>query len=252
MRDITLTRQNATDPYLLVPPSQRHLGGDEPDIETDRLRLRIGDRPIARNLRRLYELGNRQMPDNLEVFTSYDLWLLTHAVSVIKEGGYKRVRHLGYRMSFHEKPRVTVVEVLPQTRFVTKIGGFLRAETDIQLNGEAKVPDNLIALLEEVESFSLGGQIRFSAEANVVGRVSFSVMTPVIEAVGIGSSSSEWVFRKDSQPLLGDQLMIQIVLTPRRLRKIKLRAQLHVTITTFNFLPVRLESDWLELECELR
>lgn len=252
MREITLARQNATDPNLLVPPSQRHLGGDEPDIEADRLRLRIGDRPIARNLRRLYELSDRQLPDTLEVFTSYDLWLLTHAVSVIKEGGYKRVRHLGYRMSFQEKPRVTVVDILPQTHFVTKVGGFFRAETDIQLNGEAKVPDSLTELLEEVESISLGGQIRISAEANVVGRVSFSVMTPVIQAVGVGSNGSEWVFRKDEQPLLGDQLMIQIVLTPRRLREIKFRAQLHAAITTFDFLPALLESDWLDLECELR
>jgi len=250
MREIELNRQSALDPDLLVPPSKRTLGTD-PDIEAGPLRLRIGERPVARNLRALYELRGRQLPEDLEIFISYDIWLLTHCVSVVKEGGFKQIRQMGYQMRFPDKPKVTVIEVLPQTDFVKRVGGFLKSESDIQINGQASLPDSLTHLLNKVENLSFGGKLTISKHLNVVGMVSFSVMTPVIQAVGVGDNGSEWVFKKYEQPLLGDQLMIQIVLTPPHLRRLNFKARLYATVTTFNLVPVRFESQWIDLECSL-
>lgn len=250
MREIQLDSQSALDQDLLVPPSKRTFGA-EPDVEAGRIRLRIGERPVARNLRVLYELSKREVPADLEVFISYDIWLLTHSISVVKEGGFKQIRQLGYQMKFPDRPRVTVLEVLPQTRFVTNVGGFFKGEADIQLNGQAAVPDSITHLLDYVEDLSLGGKVTLSNQINLVGRVSFAVMTPVIQAVGAGDSSSEWVFIKDEQPLLGDQLMTQMILTPLRLNKLKFKARLYATISSFNLIPARFQSDWIDLECIL-
>lgn len=250
MREIQLERQSALDPDLLVPPSERTFGA-EPDIEAGRIRLRIGERPVARNLRVLYELGKREVPADLEVFLSYDIWLLTHTISVVQEGGFKQIRQLGYEMQFPDKPKVTVLEVLPQTRFVTKVGGCLKGEADIQLNGQVAVPDSITHLLDYVEDLSFGGKVTLSNQLNVVGRVSFAVMTPVIQAVGVGDSRSEWVFIKDENPLLGDQHMTQMILTPLRLKKLKFKARLNATISSFNLIPARLQSEWIDLECIL-
>jgi hypothetical protein len=251
MREIDLDFKSARDPDLLVPPSKRTFGA-EPDIEVGQLRLRIGERPVARNLRLLYEMSKRELPSDLEVFVSYDIWLLTHSVSVIKEGGYKKIRQLGYQVRFPDKPKVTVLEVLPQTHFVTKVGGFFKSEADIQINGQASMPESITHLLNTVENLSLGGKLVLSEQVNLVARITFAVMTPVIQAVGAGDNGSEWVFRQDEQPLLGDQLMIQILLTPRRLRALDFKARVYATIATFNLVPVRVTSEWTDLSWALQ
>jgi hypothetical protein len=250
MREIELNQRSALDPDLLVAPSKRTFGTD-PDIEVGRLRLRVGERPVARNLRALYELRKRGLPEDLEVFISYDIWLLTHSVSVVKEGGFKKIRQIGYQMRFPDKPKVTVLEVLPQTDFVTRFGGFFKSEADIQINGHASVPESLTHLLDMVEYLSFDGQFTISKQLNVVGRVSFSVITPIIQAVGVGDNGSEWVFKKHDRPLLGDQLMMQIVLTPRRVRRLNFKARVYATVSSFNLVPARFQSDWLDLQCML-
>lgn len=251
MCDVILGRQNAVDPDLLVPPSKRDFG-TEPDIRDKHVRLRIGNRPLARNLRVLYKLSNRKLPEDLEVFMSYDIWLLTHAVSVIQEDGFKKIQQVGYQMCFPDDPKVTVIEMLPQTRFIRKIGTSLESETDIKISGQASVPDSLTQLLDHVDGLSFGGKLTVCNHANIAIRLSFAVMSPVVLAVGVGDSNSEWVFTRQQQPLLGDQLMIQLVLTPKYLEKLNFRARVYATISTFNFLPVRLKSNWIELECELK
>ena len=250
MREIMLGAQSALDPDLLVAPSKRTFGV-EPEIETDRIRLRIGERPIVRNLRALYEKSKRKLPADLEVFISYDIWLITHSVSIVKEGGFKQIRQVGYQVRFPEKPKVTVVEVLPQTHFVTKLGGSFENEADIQIDGRASIAGSLTDLLDTVENVSFGGKLTLSQHLNVVARINFSVMTPVIQAVGIGDNGSEWVFNKEEKPLLGDQLMIQILLTPRRLKKLAFKARVYATITTFNMVPARFQSEWIDLNCVL-
>ncbi|QDT50503.1 hypothetical protein Pan258_45820 [Symmachiella dynata] len=242
---------DAIDKEDFVPPSERHLG-DEADIEMEPFRFRIGDRPIARDLRRLYELAERDVPEDLEVFHDNNIWIITHAVSVLGTRSFKSVADFGYRMRYADSPRVTILEVMPQTRFITHIGGCFKNEAEIDIHGGASVPAELTDLLDQIEAVSVGGELRLSSKTNIVGRLSFSVVTPIITATGVGDSGSEWVFRKDENPLVGDHLMFQIVHTPRYQKTLKFKAQVYATVMTSWFFPARLESDWVELTCRLR
>ena len=69
------------------------------------------------NLRKLYEARGRELPTSHAVlFDNYEIWLLAHSVSVVQEGGYRRVEQLGYRVHFPETPKVTVLDMLPQSQ----------------------------------------------------------------------------------------------------------------------------------------
>jgi len=251
MEEIVLNWDNASDPDLKISPYKRTFGM-EPEIEEKQIRLRIGKRPIVRNLRTLYEINSRSLPEDLELFVAYDIWMITHVVSIVQASGFRKVKQLGYQVNFPEDPKITVLEVLPQTQFVKKIGTSCESITDIQLNGQAQVPQELTNMLDQIESISFNGKLAMSNSVNIVGRLSFSIMTPIVQAVGKGDDSSEWIFTKDEKPLLGDQLMVQIILTPKFLDEITFQSRVYATISTFNVLPVRLKSDWITIQCELQ
>jgi hypothetical protein len=256
--DIVLTAEDAVDPDLLVPPSERHLGPN-PQIEEGNIEIRIGQRPFVRSLRALYESSERAVPPGMEIFTSYKLWLLTHAVSVVKEPGRKDIRQLGYEVSFPEEPRVTVVEVFPQSRFIKKFGSELESrfvfEAGIQINGQVAPPEIITELMKQVHPLSFGGKAEAKAEittkGDFVGRFSFAVLTPVIEAIGVGDNYSQWLFTKDTKPLVGDHIMMQLILVPKNLRELRFRARASATTTTFNLLPSKRKSRWMDLSVSL-
>ena len=256
--DILLTPEDAVDPDLLVPPSERHLGA-KPQIEQDNIEIRIGQRPFVRSLRALYESSDRDVPPGMEIFTSYKLWLLTHAVSVVKEPGRKDIRRLSYEVSFPEEPRVTVVEVLPQSRFVKKVGAELESrfvfEAGVKLNGQVAPPESITELMKQVHPLSFGGKAEAKAEiatkGDFVGRLSFAVLTPVIEAIGVGDDYSHWAFTKDIKPLIGDHIMMQVILVPKNLKELQFRARVSATTTTFNLLPGKRQSKWIDLSVPL-
>jgi hypothetical protein len=256
--DVLLSPEDAVDTDLLVPPSERHLG-PEPQIERDNIEVRIGRRPFVRSLSALYESSGQKVPPGMEIFKAYKLWLLTHSVSVVKEPGRRDVRRLGYEVSFPEEPRVTVVEVFPQSRFVKKLGAELESrfvfEAGVELNGQVAPPESVTELMKQVYPLSFGGKAAAKAEISTrgdfVGRLSFAVMTPIIEAIGVGDDYSQWVFTKDTKPLVGDHIMMQIILVPNGLRELPFRARVSATTTTFNLLPSKRSSKWIELSVPL-
>lgn len=250
--EIVLGIRSALDPDLMISPLDRTFG-DDPEIEEGFLKLRIGDRPFARNLRTMYELNDRKVPDEIEIFMAYDVWLITHVVSIMQEAGYKKVKQLGCEVRFQEEPKVTILELLPQTRFIKKLGGLFKSEAGIQLNGKATLPASVSQLLNSVENFSLGAEMTLSSQANIVGKLSFAVMSAAVVATGVGDRRSEWLFNKaGDRPLQGDQLMVHVLLTPKHLKNVTFKARIYATISGFNFIPVRLKSEWVDLACDLK
>lgn len=256
--DVVLSPEDSLDPDLLIPPSERHLG-PETQIERDNIEVRIGRRPFVRSLSALYESSGQEVPRGMEIYKAYKLWLLTHSVSVIKEPGRRDVRRLGYEVAFPDEPRVTVVEVFPQSRFVKKLGAELESrfmfEAGVELNGQAAPPEAITELLKQVHPLSFGGKAGAKAEivakGDFVGRLSFAVMTPIIEAVGVGDDYSQWVFTRDTRPLVGDHIMMQVILVPNGLRELQFRARVSAITTTFNLLPNKRRSEWVDLSVPL-
>jgi len=242
VREVTLTFADALDRLLAVAPSQRTFG-TEPELEKGQVRLRIGERPIVRDLKRLYRKSGKTLPPDLEVFSAYNIWMILYAVGIVRASGMREVDRFGFAITFPEKPRVTVLNVLPQTRFVKRVGAALKAEAALSLNGSAQLPEAVTQMLAQTDALSADASLKISTEANLVGTLSISVLTPIIQAIGTGSRRAEWVFEKSEEPLLGDQHMAVTLLAPKSIDELETTVRLSATVSVFNFLPCNLETD---------
>lgn len=228
--------------------------GSEGLISVKDLEISLGDRPVCKNLRRLYELSKREVPSEIEVFDLYDIWLLTHAIGIIKrENSTAKVKSIGYQADFTGAQQVFTIDLLPRTKFVSTLEISSKTEVALGLEGHAQVPETVKTLLEQVEYIGGDASIKLASDNKIVGNLSFSVMTPVIQAVGMGASRCEWIFEEDKEPLLGDQIMIQTILVPKGTPSItfKARGYAFVKASWISF-PVPFYTDDLELTCLLQ
>jgi len=259
MKEIILTPSDALNPELEQPLYMTKLGG-EAQIEKDNIAVRIGQRPIVRSLRELYERANKELPPDLQVFSSFRLWMITHVVSVVREErGMKDITRIVYEVLFPPAPEVTIVQVLPQTKFIKKIGVIGEAnwvfDVGLAVNGQIAPPAAITELLEQTEFVSFGGEakakIDISNKFSLVGNLSFSVVTPKIVAVGVGDDYCRWEFTKDDMPLIGDHLMIQILLVPKHEHTLKFQSRVSATTTVLRTFPNTRRSQWLDLTANL-
>jgi hypothetical protein len=243
IREVTLTFADAVDPLLAVPPTQRTFGG-EPTLEKGHVRMRIGERPIVRNLKQLYKKMNKALPADLEVFTAYNIWLIAFGVGIIRDSGMREVEQFGLAVTFPDEPRTTIVDVLPQTRFVKTAGGQLKVEAGLSLNGSARLPEAVTQAISQTDVLSADAALKLSTEANVVGTLSFSVLTPVITAIGVGGRHAEWAFEKSEEPLIGDQHMVLTLLAGKPVEELPITTRLSATVSVFNMLPCKLQTEF--------
>lgn len=239
---------------LLVSPYDIDYGTEPADtITVKSLEVRLGDRPVCRNLRRLYELSHAELPPDIAVFDEYDIWSITHTIGAIhRQDSYPKVKGLGYEANFVNAAKVLTIEILPRSKFVSI--GEVKSETqfDLGLEGHAQPPEGVKEFLNQVEYLGGDASIKLSSDLKMIGRVSFSVMTPIIQAVGLGSSHCEWLFEVEDKPLLGDQIMLQTVLVPRGTRDLKFKARGYALLRpSWISFSTMLYTDWLEVECHL-
>src|SRR4051812_10899753 len=77
-----------------IEDEKRKLGGEQED---EPIRLYMGKRPILLDLKKfLQESGKDVQADGM--FRHYNMYLLSHSVGVLKEGGWRKVNQIGYRM----------------------------------------------------------------------------------------------------------------------------------------------------------
>jgi|GEM_PF-6852227 len=248
------TASNVLGKDFEITPSQRLQGGNEPDIETSKIRMYIGTKPMLTDIRKLYKKINKPVPPEVELFKSYNAYFLPHTVGVIQEGGSDSIRQIGYQMKFPANAEVSVLNVLPESKFITKVGGGFGFEADLSLNGEAHIPESVTAWAESTEMLGLGGKLRLSTANNIIGRFKFSVVTSEIMSIGKGSTYSEWVFNRGESPLFGNDIeMYQLILVDKFYSEpvLKFQARVYCVISTWGLIPSRRESDWIPLECRL-
>lgn len=228
--------------------------GDEGSISVKDLHIRLGDRPVARNLRKLYEKAGKELPADIAVFDRYKIWLLTHSIGAIniKGSSYPKILSLGYEANFEDAEYVYTIEILPRTKFVTTFSAESRIEVALGLEGHAQVPEAVTQLLEQIEYVGADAQIKLAADNKMVGQLSFSIMTPTIQAIGIGASQCQWVFEVEDKPLLGDQVMIQTILVPKNTKQISYNVRGYALIkSAFVSFPAKFHTDWINVKCDL-
>jgi hypothetical protein len=242
---------------LLRAPGDKHYGLEDesavPDeISIKGLLVRLGNRPLAKNLRSLYEKAHRELPSDLAVFDSYDLWLVPHSVGILRRHGSALVHAVGYEADFCDAEQVYTLDMLPQTKFVTLVEGSVQAEADIGIEGNAELPDAAKLFLEATESIGGDARLKLSAETKLLGRISLSVMSSVVQSIGIGKPKIEWKIDVDDRPLLGDQMLLQTIAVPAGTESLQFRAKAYALIKGNRFrFPAFFETGIVSVNCPL-
>jgi hypothetical protein len=235
--------------------------GKTPDVAQDRVEIRIGSRPICYDLARLFHEAKQEPSPGMKVLSAhFSLWLLLNTVSVLSEPGGKKVDYLDFEISFPEEPYVTVVDLLPQTEFVTafRVGGSARLECSASFDFSGDQPGTFASstLLEAartvLEMSGVDGKVEVSAKAGVMGKLSFAVRTAKIQAVGAGDHYSRWILKKDENSLIGQHAFAQILLTSSVLGEVNYDARVGITMATFFSLPKMRRSEWKKLSVTLK
>ena len=235
----------------LIDPVREFAGGPG-EIDAKNIRIRIGRRPLCSNLRKVYEESGREIPLEWKLYDAYDVWMITHVVGIADDGqgGFKNVKQLGYKMRFPEEVDYRIQELAPQTEFVKKIGGDLKFNAGIDFNGKLAGPAKLpFSEVLPIPGFS--GEMKVGTDARLFGELSFGVFSKKVITTGVGDFTSEWIFNRDGEPLLGDQMMIQFVLTPKYLEEITFEAMVYANVPAFNMLTDRRKSDWIPIRYEV-
>ena len=252
--EIALDSSNAVDPNLLIAPSDRMAGpktktsDGEFDAAFEKVSMRVGRRPVARSLVALYQASEQPIPADMAVFGAYDLWLITYSLSLMQA---KRVKEVGFTVRFPKKPRVTILQVFPHTRFLRKIDGHVRNTATIDLTGGARVPSLGVDI--GGASVEVGGKLAVSASAGVAFDLSFSVMTSVVQATGHGDFVGSWVLEKEDTPFGGDQLLAHVIATPRDIGTLRFEVEAYANVAPHWWpdAPVMLRTAPIQLDVEL-
>ena len=238
------------DKPRLIEPGVADLGSED-DLDYQNVSIRIGRRPIVKDVRKLYERSKRGMPNGYQVFKDFDIWLISHTIGVMDRNSHllQNLKNIGYKVRFNEIDYITILDVMPKSKFITKLTAGLSVSADINLNGSFSLPD-LSWKVQEEEKLQFGAGIKIGGNTEIVGRISFDIITPKIIAIGEGDYQGEWCFEKDDLPLFGMHKMTQTLLVPQGLDKLEFEVQAYANLTTFK-VPNRRESEWLKLSCQL-
>lgn len=253
---VELGRKDSIYPDLSIPVLEKHLG-DAPDIEDENIRIRVGTRPIVRDLGALYQGTGRPVPAEMQdLFTGYRVLLLNHSMSVLREQGRKNISSIGFEVSFPESPRITIIDLFPRTTFVQNVGATLDssfvAEAGIGVNGRLSTPPLVTELLSQIDDMSMDAKLncklQLSNKAGFVAKFSYAVLSPLVQAIGVGDTHGQWIIDKKSRPLLGDLIFSQTILAPKNSSGIKFKVRASATITTYSLMPDKKPSRWINAE----
>ncbi|WP_216663726.1 hypothetical protein [Lentimicrobium sp. L6] len=187
------------------------------------IKVRIGNEPIIKDLKKLYFYANKAIPADLQVlFENKDIYLIMHTISAIRLSGSAKVDELQYHAEFVEKGPQTI-DLLPNTSFkeVIKVDLGIKGAISGGGNFSSTLPAELSqSLLPQIITFGADMKIQLSSHANFVGKFSYSLKFPIIQSAGIASNFCTWVLNPDDKPLLGDQCLIQTIAVPKGTKNI--------------------------------
>jgi len=233
-----------------ILPEDRMQGGSE---AVEAIRLFVGNRPSIFNLKTFYEKTGKEVPDTLKAYSAYNLFLLTNNVGVMQEGNKHKITHIGYEQLIHEQDQAAVMEMMPQGRYIKLFGAELSFEAGLNLDGSLTMPDSLEQMLSQVEALDVSAKLEASAQAGIVGKISFPVYTTEIEAVGQNSKRVAWRFARTDQPLTGRNITVsQILIVDMLVNAIRLKVCGSVNYTTWlGFARGRKETPWIDVDLAL-
>ncbi len=211
----------------------------------------ISDQPIGMRVKDIYEKLGQAQPSELALYRMFEVWLIPHRFSLLRKKGLAEPTAVGIEVEYtHQNSTCSIISLIPGPRWQqhgtaaigTNLTGKVKATGEIE-----EVPG-----LNPTPKFSIGG-LGFDAGAN--GEIGFSfkwsVATPIISAVGQGSSQCQWRFDKDNDPLFGKTIETWSVLAlPKRQKELEYKIRCYYLRRTL-FFPTRREGDFVAVKCQL-
>lgn len=219
-------------------------------IETADFVVSIADQPIGVSVPAIFEKLGQPVPPEIDLYRRFGVWLVPNRVNITRRKGLREVTSVGIECEYLNAPQTcSTVALIPAPQFIT-IGGVAGGFTcsgSFSPAGEALASgatgDGTLDVFGLSIAARTGGSVSASFHCNVV--------TPVISAVGIGSSRAEWAFTRHEQALFGRDLQTwSTVVLPKRQRTLTLRMRAYIT-TRIAFVPSRHQSDWETITCDL-
>ena len=253
METINLTPQKATvaEPWLIEGPGLAVFAPGEDPVQKllSDYTLQLGNRPYVRSVRKLYELLKKELPPEIAALKG-ETYLVTHAVGLIAKTGPNKIDTVGYTASF--EGHGSTIDLFPNTRFKEYFSVRTTFEAGVSADGYAKLPDQVGALAKEIINLGAGAELQLSTETQMVGKLSLTIKSPKVQAVGRASSTVSWQFDKDDKPLVGDQVLVQTIVVPKGQETIDLKMQAFAMIDPGIFhRPVKVETETITAEVEL-
>lgn len=205
---------------------------------------RVADAPIAYRLPALCQLVGVPLREPAEMSERFVAWLVPHHVAVKRAESAEPIA-VGLEIRYeHNDATCSVSALLPTHQFIER-GRF---EIALEADGSWSVP------VGKAESErSIAGLNIARTQGRVGASVSFSssVCTPLISALGIGSSRCEWVFHRAEEPLFGRDLMTwSFLVLPKFATVLRYRARVSLVAREW-FWPTKARSRWIDVECQL-
>lgn len=241
---------NPTARTLLLPREALKLGGRArgPDVHVGPVRVRIGRKPTAHNLRLLYRRRGRGVPEEFDVYWSHEIWMLHHTVGLLCDEESVEATGLEYEMVLDE--RAIIQGVLPEERLMRSDSGGIHCRADILLNGRI-VPEFAEPPGDELTSLA-GGTLQASVRDDVVGRVWLPTLTTRVSAIGPGCNIATWLFRKNGGSLIGSQPMATTLLLDKHIKNLSCKVQVRLHAEGRNGVAVPVgRSPWAKLDIDL-
>lgn len=191
----------------------------EQEPELQGIKVRLANNPIVYNLQKLLELADKDLTPELQLqFQTSDVYLITHAIGLIRTSGKANVVELQYNAEIVNVDNAKTIDLFPKTRFVDrlKIETGLSGTVKAAGNFSAEIPEDLKNSLSGT-NLTLGGdmELELSTNTKFVGKVKYSVQLPIIQSSGVASNNCTWILKPDENLLLGDQILVQTVTVPK-------------------------------------
>lgn len=189
---------------------------DDASTEVLGITLRLGNQPLVYDLNKLRRQTNKPTSHSPEPDTR--TFMIVHVISALRIHGKAKVDELQYSAACTEPSSLQTIDLIPQTRFNQVFKGSLNISGALDLSGQASL--DVPSIVNETllnEFVGIGGlKLQLCTAAEFIGKFTLSLYAPVIQSGGIGSNRCHWIINPNEEktPLLGDQLLIQVITVP--------------------------------------
>lgn len=191
-------------------------GSDSSPSEVLGITLRLGNRPLVYDLSKLQRQADKARPYTPAPGTR--AFMVVHAISALRTQGRAKVEELQYSAVCSDPSDVQTTNLIPQTRFNQVVKGSLNISGALDLSGQASLDVPSVVTETLLNEFVGIGDLKLQlcTAAEFIGKFTLSLYAPVIQSGGIGSNRCDWVIHPNEEktPLLGDQLLIQVISVP--------------------------------------